>query len=75
MLAFSKLFSKCLLHTRKFSASNFSGGLSWTYVHPYQAVKIDLCNSSSLERWTTEEASKEFEQCLACKSSLYLYSL
>lgn len=73
MLAFLKSFGKCVcfrLHTRKFSANNVAGSLTWTYIHPYQAVKIDLCDSSSLERWTTEEADKEFEQCLACKSNL-----
>ena len=59
-----KLFDKRLcfpLYSRKFSA------LSWTYIHPYQAVKIDLCDSSSLERWTSEGADKEFGQCLSSK--------
>ena len=82
MLPFSRLFDKCVcfvLHTRKFSVSSGSG-LSWTYVNPYQAVKIDLCDSSSLERWTNEGADKEFKQCLASKSNLKvvcmpLYSL
>ena len=69
MLAFSKLFGKrvCFLsHVRKF-VDNFDRGLSWTYIHPYQAIKIDLCDSTSLNRWTTEGADKEFQQCLACK--------
>ena len=70
MLAFSKLRGErvCFLScVRSFVSNNFGGGLSWTYIHPYQAVKIDLCDTSSSKRWTTEGADKEFQQCLACK--------
>lgn len=56
-----------LAYVRKFSANDLGDGLSWTYFHPYQAVKIDLCNSACLSRWTGEGADTEFEQCLRCK--------
>ena len=70
MLAFSKLFSKRVCFRSRIR--NFvDGGLSWTYIHPYQAVKIDLCDTSSSKRWTTEGADKEFQQCLACKMFIH----
>ena len=70
MHPFLKLFDKqiCFLsHARRISKKNFSGNLSWTYIHPYQAVKIDLCNASSLKIWATEGADEIFQQCLKCK--------
>ena len=70
MLAKLALFGKrvCFLpRIREFVTNNCDGSLSWTYIHPYQAVKIDLCDTSSLKKWTTEGADKEFQHCLACK--------
>jgi len=69
ILSGSELFGRrvCFVHARNFSTSNLGNGLLWTYIHPYQAVKIDLCDSVCLQRWAAEGADKEFEQCLACE--------